>query len=81
MRASRSQAAQHITLEKVCTRERVRSSQMPASGLSCSFSACSPSAFESLEELRAARVRRVRSSKNRLGRREHDAAIDVVLDG
>jgi hypothetical protein len=42
IRASRSHAAQHITLEKVCTRARVRSSQMPASGWSWSFQAWLP---------------------------------------
>ena len=37
--ASRSHPAQHITLEKVCTRGVPRSSQMPASGWSNSVAA------------------------------------------
>ena len=44
IRANRSQPAQHITLENVCTRGLPRSSQSPASGWSYSFAACSPNA-------------------------------------
>ena len=42
MRARRSQAAQHMTAEKVWTRALPRSSQRPASGWSKQRIACSP---------------------------------------
>jgi hypothetical protein len=58
MRARRSQAAQHITLEKVCTRALPRSSHSPASGWSCSAGALAER-FQAMEQgFVAARTRR-----------------------
>ncbi len=79
MRASRSQAAQHMIAEEVCTRARPRYSQMPASGLSNSRAACSPSSVEAAEQRLVAGARQALVEECLVGR-QHHGAIDVVLD-
>ena len=78
MRDSRSQAAQHITLENVCTRRLPRSSHRPASGLSNTASARRPERFEPLEEHGVAALDQPLVEEDVRGR-EHGGAIDVVL--
>ncbi len=77
--ASRSQAAQHISDDEVCTRARVRSSHMPASGWSWKRQACSPIAFERGEVARVGATEQA-MVEERLRRAENDVAVDVVLE-
>ena len=78
MRASRSQATHDITLEYVCTAERPRNSQSPASGWSCSAPRRFAGMLEPRERGRVAGDVEA-PVEEELHRREHDAAVDVVL--
>ena len=78
IRASRSQPAQHITLENACTRRRPRSSHSPASGWSWTCNARRAQRLEALEERQVAALHETLVEKH-VRCREDRGAVDVVL--
>ena len=79
MRARRSHAAQHMTLENVCTRVLPRSSHSPASGWSCIATARRPSGSSRSNSATSPRWVS-RSSKNTCVAASIADAVHVVLD-
>ena len=77
--ASRSHAAQHISDDEVCTRARVRSSHIPASGWSWKRQACSPMPSSSAKS-RSVGAPEQAMVEERLRRAEDDVAVHVVLE-
>ena len=79
MRASRSHAAQHITLENVCTRARPAQLPEPGVGLVVHRDARAAQRLEALEQRDVAAVRQALVEEH-VRRREDRRAVDVVLD-